>query len=106
MRSGCGVVALLQGPHMPSAVHVCDPGLHKPTFSVPIGPWLLQELRPWAESQWDYVRRELGEWLEADAVAACWQAHQRGAPGQVDRLWAVLMFAAWHQRWQRRGGGA
>ncbi|WP_428505812.1 asparagine synthase (glutamine-hydrolyzing) [Roseateles sp.] len=80
--------------------------LPKQGFSVPLGPWLLQELRPWAESQWDYVRTELGEWLDADRVSACWQAHQRGAPGQVDRLWAVLMFAAWHQRWLRAGRGA
>ncbi|MEJ6002089.1 asparagine synthase (glutamine-hydrolyzing) [Paucibacter soli] len=79
--------------------------LPKQGFSVPLGPWLLQELRPWAESQWAYVRQELGDWLDADAVAASWQSHQRGAPGQVDRLWAVLMFAAWHQRWLRGGSG-
>lgn len=80
--------------------------LPKQGFSVPIGAWLLQELRPWAEAGLDYARRELGEWLDATTIDAAWAAHRRGVAGETDRLWAVLMFVQWHQRWMRAGRAA
>lgn len=80
--------------------------LPKQGFSVPLGPWLLQELRPWAEDLFDHARRELSDWLDAAAWQKAWAAHARGVPGQVDRLWAVLMFAAWHRHWMKGQGDA
>lgn len=73
--------------------------LPKQGFSVPIGPWMSSGLREWVESALDYGRIHTAELLNWENIDSAWAAHCAGGPGQVEKLWAVVMFCAWHQRW-------
>lgn len=73
--------------------------LPKQGFSVPIGHWMLDELRPFAEEALAYGRENLSAWLDWTCIDSAWKAHVGGTLGYVERLWAVLMFAHWHRRW-------
>jgi asparagine synthase (glutamine-hydrolysing) len=67
-------------------------------FGVPIGEWLRGPLREWAESLISpRALRDGG--LDADAINAVWSQHLSGRHNQQTRLWPVLMFQAWRQRW-------
>lgn len=71
----------------------------KAGFHVPVPRWLREELRP-------FVLRQLGPEVVArqgifdpDAVAALVQAHLDGRINAGRRIWGLLMFGAWHERW-------
>jgi asparagine synthase (glutamine-hydrolysing) len=68
-------------------------------LSVPIAHWLRGSLRPWAEDLLapDRLRRQ--GILNAPPITAAWAALQRGQSDLALRIWAVLMFLAWHERW-------
>jgi asparagine synthase (glutamine-hydrolysing) len=71
----------------------------KSGFSVPVGEWLRGPLRPWAEELLDPVRLRREGWLETDTVTAAWQAHLSGRIDWSTRLWTVLMFQTWLDRY-------
>ncbi len=64
-------------------------------FGVPVGRWLQQDLRPWAEDLLDEKR--LGEegFFDPVIVRRAWADHLSGKRNFKDRLWSVLMFQAW-----------
>lgn len=73
--------------------------LPKQGFSAPIGRWLATGLREWAESQLSYGGVHLRHLLKWDVIALAWRQHLSGRAGFADKLWIVIMFCAWHQRW-------
>ena len=69
----------------------------KTGFGVPLGHWLRGPLREWAES---ILRRDRLEaaGLRPNPVLDRWRRHLAG-PDDHYRLWVVLMFMAWWERW-------
>jgi asparagine synthase (glutamine-hydrolysing) len=70
----------------------------KTGFSLPIGEWLRGPLRDWAEPLLAPPSLESGAGFDAAVVRAAWRRHLAGEAEEL-RLWPVLMFQAWHQRW-------
>ncbi len=71
----------------------------KQGFSVPVEHWLRGPLRDWAQSLLDPVLLKQDGWLDPAMVTAEWDAYLKGHHHHAGRLWTVLMFQAWHQRW-------
>lgn len=67
-------------------------------FSVPVEAWLRGPLRAWAEGLMASSGRA-SDCLDLELVRGEWQNLQRGREPAGLRLWAALMFLAWHQRW-------
>jgi len=70
----------------------------KQGFGAPIGAWLRGPLREWAGDLLSPARIEAAGILDPVPIAAAWQEHQAGRDRQY-RLWTVLMFEAWRDRW-------
>lgn len=71
----------------------------KQGFTMPIGQWLREDLRDWAENLLDAKTLEAEGLLNARRVRKIWQAHLNGQGYHDQQLWAILMFRAWHQKW-------
>lgn len=71
----------------------------KAGFSVPIDRWLRRELREWAEALIDERRLREEGFFDAALVRATWREHLSGRRNWQGRLWGVLMFQAWLERW-------
>ncbi|MBV8534767.1 MAG: asparagine synthetase B, partial [Alphaproteobacteria bacterium] len=67
-------------------------------FGVPIDSWLRGPLRDWAEALLSPAALKTDGVLRAEPIRDLWTAHLRGSAGHY-RLWPVLMFQAWRQRW-------
>jgi len=67
-------------------------------FGVPIGDWLRGPLRAWGEDQLTESRLNAGGLLDPGPVRAAWRQHLAGTHNHEHRLWAVLMFLAWHEK--------
>jgi asparagine synthase (glutamine-hydrolysing) len=70
----------------------------KAGFGIPVGEWIKDPLRPWAEELLDAATLRAEGWFDADAVAARWHQHLSGARDSTPALWAILMFQAWQRR--------
>jgi asparagine synthase (glutamine-hydrolysing) len=71
----------------------------KSGFGVPVGEWLRGPLRSWADTLLDPGRVEREGYLDAGVVQRVWQDHLRRRRNDDHRLWIVLMFQAWRERW-------
>ncbi|MRR49949.1 MAG: asparagine synthase (glutamine-hydrolyzing) [Rhodocyclaceae bacterium] len=80
--------------------------LPKQGFSVPIGPWMVSGLRVWVDDMLDYGRCHTADILNWQNIDAAWSDLRAGRVGQVEKLWAVVMFCAWHRRWMSAPTGA
>ena len=69
----------------------------KAGFAVPLDRWLRGPLRDWAEDALRAGRLE-DAGLRPAPVLRAWRRHLAGANRQ-DRLWVVLTFLAWRERW-------
>ena len=67
-------------------------------FRVPVGLWMRNGLREWAEELLLPSRLEEAGLVPA-AVQARWDDHLSGRQDWGSQLWCVLMFQAWRQRW-------
>lgn len=76
--------------------------LPKQGFSVPIGAWMLNGLRDWAEETLAYGRCNTDDVLNWNNIDAAWSMHRNGRIGFTEKMWAVLMFCAWHRHWMAR----
>lgn len=70
----------------------------KAGFGIPVGAWLIDTLRPWAESLLDPARLRAQGLLDPDMVATTWQQFRLGNKALLPRLWCILMFQAWLER--------
>ena len=68
-------------------------------FGVPIGNWMRGPLRDWAESLLaeDRLRRE--NVLDPAPIRQAWDDHLAGRGNHQYRLWTILMFQSWRERW-------
>ncbi|HEX4125479.1 MAG TPA: asparagine synthase (glutamine-hydrolyzing) [Tepidisphaeraceae bacterium] len=69
-------------------------------FAVPIAKWLRGGLRPWAEELLGRKRLAEQEIYSPTAVRKMWRDHRSGRD-HGERLWGVLMFQAWWERWMK-----
>jgi len=69
-------------------------------FSLPIGDWLRGPLRQWAEALLAPERLARDALFDATAVHRAWREHLDGRRNWQHRLWTLLMFQAWLERWQ------
>jgi asparagine synthase (glutamine-hydrolysing) len=104
VRGGQGKLILRQvlARHVPN--HLID--RPKQGFVMPLDRWLRGPLRAWAEAMLDRQRLRSEGFLDPDPVHRAWQEHLRGRANSVDRLWCILMFQAWLERWANRGTAA
>jgi len=69
----------------------------KSGFGIPIGPWLRDALRPWAEELLSQKALDADGIFDTKAVRAIWHRHLSGQANAEALLWPILMFQAWHQ---------
>lgn len=68
-------------------------------FGVPIDAWLRGPLRDWAEELLNPERIAREGHLNPELVTATWTSHLAGRTADQHRLWTILMFQAWQDRW-------
>jgi asparagine synthase (glutamine-hydrolysing) len=68
-------------------------------FGMPIGLWLRGPLRAWAEELISEERLRRDGIFNSDVIREAWHQHLSGRRNHQYRLWNILMFQAWHQRW-------
>jgi len=66
-------------------------------FSVPLAKWLAGPLRTWAGDL--ILSGDTDDILRPTVVRREWDRFLAGDSMNALGLWAVVMFAAWHQRW-------
>jgi asparagine synthase (glutamine-hydrolysing) len=69
-------------------------------FSVPIEAWLRGPLREWAQQLLAPSGLARDGMLDPAPIARAWERCLAGRGGEGLKLWAVLMFQAWRERWQ------
>jgi asparagine synthase (glutamine-hydrolysing) len=72
----------------------------KAGFSMPMGLWLRNELRPWAEELLSPAAMKNDGVLDPAIVQQIWQEHLNGQ-NRLPQLWTVLMFRQWLARWRQ-----
>jgi asparagine synthase (glutamine-hydrolysing) len=72
----------------------------KTGFGIPVGSWMRRALRDWCEALLDHRRLVNEGYLDAPLVRDVWREHLSGTRDHYARLWAVLMFEAWLDRWR------
>jgi asparagine synthase (glutamine-hydrolysing) len=76
----------------------------KAGFAVPVGEWIKEPLRPWAEDLLDPAAMRAEGLLDADIVQRRWRDHLSGRRDSTPALWALLMLQAWLR--EQRGAAA
>ncbi len=67
-------------------------------FGIPLGKWLRNELRPWAESILTPEKLK-NAGLQPETVMKVWRAHMNGVD-QFSEIWTVLMWLQWQDKWR------
>lgn len=63
-------------------------------FSIPLGSWLRENLREWAEAMLASVPRE-SHLFDGQSIQAIWKEHLAGRRDRADQLWPVLAVVSW-----------
>jgi asparagine synthase (glutamine-hydrolysing) len=69
-------------------------------FGVPIGDWLRGPLRDWADDLLGAERLGRQQLFEVAPIRSAWDGHLAGTRCDEARLWVILMFQAWLDRWR------
>lgn len=67
-------------------------------FGIPIGEWLTDPLREWAESLLSRDKLDSIGFIRADPIRRAWERQLSGASNWEYHLWVVLMLLAWLER--------
>lgn len=68
-------------------------------FDPPLGRWLRDDLRPWADDLIGSSGAVDAGWLSGPALQRVWTEHLSGRRNHDYRLWAVLMVESWLRRY-------
>ncbi|HSV24569.1 MAG TPA: asparagine synthase (glutamine-hydrolyzing) [Xanthobacteraceae bacterium] len=69
-------------------------------FSIPLGNWLREDLRDWAEGLLSKKRLAVDGMFAVDEVHRLWDEHQTRRANRENVLWNVLMFQAWKEHYR------
>ena len=72
-------------------------------FGVPIDQWLRGPLRDWAQDLLSVERLRDDGIFNVNNVQKCLQEHMSGHRNHQYRLWVLLMYQAWQDRWLKNG---
>jgi asparagine synthase (glutamine-hydrolysing) len=75
-------------------------GRRKKGFGVPIGQWLRGEMRQVCEDTLSPARIKTGGIFDPVTVERLKQEHFAGKADHRKKLWTLLMFVLWQDRWQ------
>jgi asparagine synthase (glutamine-hydrolysing) len=67
----------------------------KSGFAMPIGEWIKDALRPWAENLLDPKAMRDHGYFDHEIVQRRWRSHLAGEIDSTQAMWSVLMFQAW-----------
>ena len=70
----------------------------KTGFAIPIGKWLSDPLREWADNLISESRLRSEGYLRPEPVRRIWAEHLSGNRDHAAKLWTVLMFQAWLEK--------
>ncbi len=68
-------------------------------LSVPIASWINQGLRSEVDRLLAPERIAAQGWFRPEAVGALLTEHRAGTANHARRLWPLVMFQGWHERW-------
>ena len=73
----------------------------KQGFTIPVGDWLKDDLKEWAEDL--LTEEKLTEnGLDAKQIRKLWHNHLKGQGGNSVFLWTILTYQAWSAVWQKQ----
>lgn len=75
--------------------------LHRPKkgFSVPLGQWLKNDLKPLFEQSVLNQTANTTQLLNKRTVETIWREHQSGQRERSAELWPILFFQKWREKW-------
>lgn len=68
-------------------------------FSSPTGDWLRGPLREWGRATLDHLMANEPALFCRSAIARVWKEHQGGLRNHQNRLWSLLMFEVWREKY-------
>ncbi len=68
-------------------------------FSSPTGDWLRGPLREWGRATLDQLMANEPALFCRSAIARVWKEHQGGLRNHQNRLWSLLMFEVWREKY-------
>lgn len=71
----------------------------KTGFAIPVGNWLRTSLKDWAEELLSKQALEKHGQFNNEVVRKIWEQHVSGKYDHTTKLWSLLMFQAWYERW-------
>jgi asparagine synthase (glutamine-hydrolysing) len=71
----------------------------KAGFAIPIGRWLREPLRDWAEDLLSPAALAMTPALDVALIRHRWAQHVAGTHDWTTSLWGVLMYQAWARQW-------
>ena len=72
----------------------------KTGFSIPIDDWLRGPLRQWASDLLFSRSRRVEDFFHDSVIKDLWREHQSSARDHGARLWIILMFQNWRQKYK------
>jgi asparagine synthase (glutamine-hydrolysing) len=69
----------------------------KQGFGIPLGAWLRDPLRDWAETLLEERRLGSDGFFDPGVVRKTWQQHLQGTRDASSALWPIRMFQAWRE---------
>jgi asparagine synthase (glutamine-hydrolysing) len=74
----------------------------KQGFAVPIAKWLRGPMRAWAEDLLNEARLKEEGFLDVERVRSEWRSLLYGSRTHEAKVWSILMFESWLNRWMRQ----
>ncbi len=71
----------------------------KQGFNSPIGEWLRGPLKEWATDLLNTEKLNAHGLLDTDIIQSTWKNHLDGHGNHATKLWTILMFQAWYEKW-------